>query len=413
MTGLFVKKWALLFVITAASFIIGIKTSIVFFHIFFWFLSCLIFVSISWLVIQYLGIKLDVARKIAGKIDEDDFLDIRVSIKNNGVLPVFNMVLEDNIPCAAPAERKKRFIIEHIGARSLSGIKYGCACPLRGKYNLGPFFAYIFDPFNLFFLKKAYYVYSELYVYPRIFNIRKFPTLVKGIMPWFGIDTTRVSGDEEEFFGTREYKAGDPIKRIHWISSARKNKLIVKEYQRQSFFRATILFNLEKAKNFGEGKERVAEYMIKIAASISKYLMERGVSLEIIAHAQEVAHIPFNKGPEHLEDIFKFLTVASAESAVTLEEVFEEFARYIPDDSNLIIISLDRDWKELSAILPLEKRNISLIPLFLVSSTFLYSVGDKKPELAKDIGIKLSERLNFNPIIISRGDNLEEVFLRH
>jgi len=413
MAKLLLKKWILFLIITVFSFIIGVNTSIVFFHLFFWFLLCFIAINLIWLTVEYFGIRLYLNRKIVNKIDEDGLLEIETLIENKGFLPAFNLVLEDNITCAGPQERKRLFLIEHIGMGSSLNIKYNCICPQRGKYSLGPFSIYIFDPFNLFFLKKTYYNYSELYVYPRTFNIKKFPNLVKGILPWFGIDTIRVSGDEDEFFGTREYKEGDPLRRIHWISTARKNRLIVKEYQRQSFFRATILFNLEKEKNFGKGKERVAEYIIKIAASIAKYLIERGVSLEIIAHAGELVHIPFNKGPEHLEDIFKFLTIAQAQSGVSIGEVFEELSRYLPGDSNLIVITLDRDWKDLLAMLPLEKRNIALIPLFLISSSFLYSIEKQKQEVIKDIEIKLSQKLNFSPIIVSWGDNLEEVFLKY
>jgi uncharacterized protein (DUF58 family) len=302
-------------------------------------------------------------------------------------------------------------LIEYVGARSFLNIKYSCPCPVRGKYRIGPFVVYFFDPFGLFFLKRTYYIFSEIYVYPWTFYIKTFPNLVRGILPWFGIETTRVSGDEDEFFGIREYKEGDPIKRIHWISTARKNILIVKQFQRQSFFSATILFNLERDKNFGQGKEKVAEYIIKIAASVSKYLLERGISLELLVHTGEIVHIPFNKGPEYLEDIFKFFAIAQAESRVSLGEIFEEFSRYIPNDSSLILIMLDIDQEYLQSMLLLEKRNISIIPLILVSSTFLYPFD--KQNILRETAARISPRSNLKPIYICRGDNLEEVFLKY
>jgi uncharacterized protein (DUF58 family) len=229
-------------------------------------------------------------------------------------------------------------------------------------------------------------------------------------LPWFGIETTHVSGDEDEFFGVREYKEGDPIKRIHWISTARKRRLIVKEFQRQSFQRATIIFNLEKDKNFGEGKECIAEYAVKIAASVARHLIRAGVSAEIIAHVGEIVHIPFNKGPEHLEDIMRFLAIAQAESMVSLAEIFEEFSRYISNDSSLIVIMTDDDWKYMPAILALENRNVSLIPLILIGSTFLYASDGHR--ITKETKMILHESFNFNPKFFSRGDNLEEVFAK-
>ena len=39
------------------------------------------------------------------------------------------------------------------------------------------------------------------------------------------------SGTGTELFGVREYRAGDPLRRIHWRSSARLGELVVREYE--------------------------------------------------------------------------------------------------------------------------------------------------------------------------------------
>lgn len=380
-----------------------------FFHFFFWFLVSVAAINLAWIGLEYFTIRLNLSRRFTGKVEEDDTLEIETLIKNNSFFPAFNLVLEDDLSCS-PGE-KELLLVDYLGAGSALELKYSCLCPLRGNYKIGPFTVYFFDPFGIFFLKKTYYIYTQLYVYPRTFEIKKFPVLTRGFLPWFGIQTTQVSGDEDEFFGIREYKEGDPIKKIHWISTARKRALIVKQFQRQSFFRATIIFNLEKEKNFGAGKERVAEYTIRIAASLAKYLIEKGISTEIIAHAGEIVYIPFNKGPEYLEDIFKFLATAQAESRVSLGEIFEEFSLYIPGDSNLIVIIPDTDWEYLSAMLSLKKRNINIMPMVLVTSTFLNPFDKEK--IKKDIRIKISPDANLNPIFFAQGDNLEEFFQKY
>ena len=353
---------------------------------------------------------LSLSRQANARVVEDDILEIETEIRNRWLLPVFNIVIEENLSCALPEERNKRFLIEYLGARSFLKVKYSCLCFQRARYKIGPLIIYFFDPCGIFFLKKISHLYSDLYVYPKTFNIQKFPPLAKWALPWFGIDTTRASGDEDEFFGIREYKDGDPIKKIHWISTARKNRLIVKEFQRQSFYRVTLIFNLEKEKNFGAGKNNVAEYIIKIAASTAKYLIERGISLEIIAHAGEIVHMTFNKGSEYLEDILRFLSIAQAESRVSLGEIFQEFSRYILNDSTLIVIMTDEDYRYIPAILSLEKRNISLLPLILVAPTFLYPFDAEK--IAEEVRLKFSKLFNFNPNFISCGDNLEKVFAK-
>lgn len=411
MLRLFLKRWIFLFVIIVFDLLIALRTSKEFFYFFFWFLISVITISISWITIEYFSIKLSLIRRAAAKIEEDDILEIETVVSNNGFLPVINLLLEDYLAFALSREREKRFLLEYLGPGATSNLKYRCQCPRRGRYEIGPFSIYLFDPWGIFFFKKTFFLYSELYVYPRTFRIPKFPALTKGAVPWFGIETSHVSGDEHEFYGIREYKPGDPIRKIHWLSTARKNKLIVKQFQHQVFYRASIIFNLDKDKNFGEGKESVAEYIIKIAASVAKHFVERDVSVEIIAHIGEIAHIPFNKGPEHLEDIFRALTVARPESRISMGELLQEFSDYIPNDSSLIVIMLDEDWEFLPAMLSLKARNISLIPLVLVASSFLHP--QEKQKAVEFPQVKLPEVFDFAPIFFSCGDNLEQDFLRY
>lgn len=406
----YLKKWIFLFIIILSNLLVGLKVSVGFVHFFFWFLLSVVVINLAWITIQYFAIRLHLVRVFINRVQEEGILEIETLIRNDSSLPAFNLVLEDYLSCAETGEKKKLFLIEYLEAGAFLKKRYSCLCPQRGKYKIGPIGVYFFDPLGLFFLKRTYQIYSELYIYPRTFSIKKFPNLIKGVPPWFGLETARVSADEDEFFGVREYKEGDPIKKIHWISTARKNQLIVKQFQRQTFFRATIVFNLEKDKDFGEGKERISEYIIRIAASVAKYLIERDISLEIIANTLETVHIPFNKGPKHLEDILKFLACAQAQSMVGLDEIFEGFSRAIPNDTTLIVIMQYGDWQYLPMMLPLEKRNVLLVPLVLISPTFLSK--SQKQEVLRYTKIKLSKALNLAPILFSQGDNLEEVFLK-
>ena len=404
----FLGKWILFLVLLGFSLFMSLKTPFVIFYFFFWTLLSILIVSNLWLVSMYFCKKLYLERKITLKIEEDDNLEVTLGIKNKSYLPVFDVVLEDYLSCAEEGERQKFIMLDLLMPNSADKLIYHCFCPQRGRYDIGPLVAYFFDPLGLFYFKQVYPVYSEVYVYPRTFNIRKFPALNKGTSPWLGVETSRVSGDDDEFYGVREYKRGDPLKKIHWMVSARKNQLIVKEFQRQSFFRATIMFNLEKDDNFGEGKESVAEYTIKIVASIAKYLINLGVSIEIISHAGEVVHIPFNKGADHLEEILKFLTVAQAESRITLLELFTTFQRNILEDSSLIVVMTDRNKAFLPAMLSLGVRNVSLVPVLLKSATFLKGYSGQKD--TKEYGLDISENISLNPIYIACKDNLEDKF---
>ena len=405
----FYLKWTLLVFFFLASLLIGLKTTREFFFFFAYFLLAASAVSFLWLALTFFTGHFRISRKMVSRVTEDDILEVETEINSASFLPIFNFTLQDNFAGVPEKEEKKRFFIGFLGPWSSCRIKYEYLCYKRGEYRAGPFTVYFFDPLNLFFFKRSYEVYSTVVVYPQTFRIQRFPALTRSVLPWFGIETARTSGDDDEFYGVREYKEGESVKRIHWVSSARKNKLIVKQYQLQSFFGTTIIFNLEKSKNIGEGREAVAEYIIKIAASVAKHLTEKGVSIELLAHVGEIVHLPFNKGEDHLENILKVLAVAQPESRISLREAFEEFARYLPNDSSLIAVMSDQDYKDLPRMVSLYSRGISLIPLIVVSDTFL-PLRDKK-KIMHQSKMKVTNLVNMQAKFFSQGDNLAEAFI--
>lgn len=402
------KKWLFLFTIIIFNLLIALRTSLGFFYFFFFLLVANLIVSFAWLAIEFFLSELHFIRHLPVQIEEDDYLEVEVRLKNKSFTPLFNFILTDELPCAEPFLKRRLILVSSLASRSSLNLNYQCLCPRRGKYRVGPFSLYLFDPWGIFFIKKTYHIYSELYVYPRIFNIKRFPPLTKGNVPWFGIDTSRVSGDEHDFFGVREYKPGDPIKRIHWLSTARKSSLIVKEFQQRAFFSASIIFGLEKDRNFGEGKQTVSEYTIKIAASIANYLSQSGTSLELIARAGEMIHLPSNKGPEHLDDIFRALATAQPAARAGLGAVLDQYADFIPANTTLISIMLDEDWRYIPRLLAMEKRDISLIPVVLIASSFFHhSAGER---VIKNAQFRFPRGSRFTPIFVSCGQDLQSAF---
>ncbi|HQJ15642.1 MAG TPA: DUF58 domain-containing protein [Candidatus Omnitrophota bacterium] len=404
-----IKRLALVGVVFIFNGVLVLRTPVVFFRFLFWFFMVSVLIDAVGLAVTRYGMRVTVKRRHPGRVDEGDRIEIEIEIENTGAAPVFNTVIEDCISCAPEAQRIQRAEVDYLPSGYPMVVRWRCACEARGRYALGPCRLYYSDFFGLFtFSKILPDTESQIYVYPRIFRINKFPPMMKGTAPWFGIGASRSSGGDDEFFGVRDYRSGDPVKSIHWISTARRNKLIVREFQQQNFFRATILFNMSGESNLGEGRESVAEYIARIAASVSKHLLDNDIAVEVIAHTQEIVHIPSNKGAEHLEEILKFLTVAQPESNVSLAEIFREFMRFIPDDSNLIVIMLDRDWDVFLTYATAGRRNVSLVPLILLSSSFV--TGYERKETLLRAKVKFAEHGDISPLVFSAGEDLERNF---
>ncbi|MFH1767588.1 MAG: DUF58 domain-containing protein [Candidatus Omnitrophota bacterium] len=403
-----------IFIVAEMSFfILRVKTSIeIFFFMFIMFAVFFIFNLFVLLLNLLLRGKLVISRDIQEKITQGQLLSVQLSVSNLSHVFFMNIAVSDFLGCDLK-EKDKKFFIDWLGRKSEFKLSYGCVCEKRGLYGVGPVKVSFLDFLGLFSLEEDYGLKTLLYVYPQTFDIRYMMPLVRGRLPWFGLETTAISGDDHDFFGVREYKRGDPIKRVHWLSTARKGVLIVREYQRISFYRVSLIFVLNQHENIGGGKESVAEYIIKISASLAKYFVQKNICVELLAHAGKIAYFPSNRGGAYLEELFKFFTVAEAKSKIKPGDFLQENYRIVSSDSTIFLLITENNMDSVYKILSLKEQNVSLVVLILVASTFAaqgvenQDVSSMKSRVAAELA-----HMNIKVLFFCKGDDLAAVFAR-
>jgi uncharacterized protein (DUF58 family) len=89
----------------------------------------------------------------------------------------------------------------------------------------------------------------------------------------------RHAGDAGEVLGTRGFREGDSLRRIHWPQSARHQRLIVCERQAPATCAVTLAVNLEPCAYVGcEGA--CLEQVIRVAASVCESLHRQHADVE-------------------------------------------------------------------------------------------------------------------------------------
>jgi uncharacterized protein (DUF58 family) len=93
-----------------------------------------------------------------------------------------------------------------------------------------------------------------------------------------GVTLASSVGESEEFMGLREYRAGDPLQRIHWRSFARAGEPIVKEYQDEFFERHALVLD-----TFTAGRDVTSfEEAVSVAASFACTVNTRECLLDLM-----------------------------------------------------------------------------------------------------------------------------------
>ena len=100
----------------------------------------------------------------------------------------------------------------------------------RGVYRLSEVELQSQFPFSFFLKIRRYSSDDVVRVYPRVFRISEdlLSRYVEGV-----IRESPYRGDSQQLLHLRDYTNSDSSKRIHWKASAKAEKLLVKEYQKE------------------------------------------------------------------------------------------------------------------------------------------------------------------------------------
>ncbi|MGH7143713.1 MAG: DUF58 domain-containing protein [Planctomycetota bacterium] len=103
----------------------------------------------------------------------------------------------------------------------------------RGVYSFGPVLAHSDYPLGLFRHFHRIDAPDQLLVYPALGVIHAWP-FAAGDRRWLGEWEKVFTRAPEDFRSLRDYHPGDPLRTIHWRTTARMETLMVKEYEHHS-----------------------------------------------------------------------------------------------------------------------------------------------------------------------------------
>jgi uncharacterized protein (DUF58 family) len=85
-------------------------------------------------------------------------------------------------------------------------------------------------------------------------------------------------GDSEEFMSLRDYRPGDPMRRVHWRSWAKTGRPVVKEFQEEYLVRHALVLDTFAA----PGQDAAFEDAVSIAASLITRMPRRDALLDMM-----------------------------------------------------------------------------------------------------------------------------------
>jgi len=183
----------------------------------------------------------------------DSVLSVRVSNKvqltvKNGTREILRGVIRDEIPTtfrlgdlyeSLTGSRKKGFLkrsTNEIPFAVESGRRweheYAVKPPERGDEQFPGTFLRLECPFGLVTKQVHLKTLQDVRVYPNVLALREFDLLNQaGRLKEVGIRQAKMRGIGTDFESLREYAEGDDFRKIDWKATARRSRLIVRQYE--------------------------------------------------------------------------------------------------------------------------------------------------------------------------------------
>lgn len=187
-------------------------------------------------------------------------------------------------------------------------LSYPLIATRRGRLELDGVRVVTSFPFGLF-VKKAYYpVEGTAVVCPEIKPLAD--GILQDLVATGHEHSVHRRGYGNDLYNLRLYHAGDDSRNIHWATTARTSKLIVRETEAEDQRRATIhLSTIAPASH-----DTLFEEAVAFTASLVQHLASRGYHLRLVAGS---SHSSFGQGETHLIALLRILALCERRSPDT------------------------------------------------------------------------------------------------
>jgi uncharacterized protein (DUF58 family) len=208
------------------------------------------------------------------RVQEGDRLDVEVALTAKRRVSTF--VLEEQVP--ERLGRPVRVPITSLSSGTTVSHFYSLRATRRGVYKVGPLVAVAGDPLGLTQRETLIAEPFELLVHPRVEMVSDRPLTRQFEDPPIRPPVSKPWPSGLEFYGMREYVAGDDLRRIVWRASARTGKIMVREAEQGITDQITIMIDTDRGSHSRDGEDlsESFEAAVRVAASLGVRHLREG-----------------------------------------------------------------------------------------------------------------------------------------
>jgi uncharacterized protein (DUF58 family) len=297
----------------------------------------------NWFALRTMLRRLQIRRQLPESVSAGDTatVELQATARHRGAA----LEIEDSFELAGstrPEDRGRGIAVVPQVARGKSArAEYQVRFGRRGRYEFGMVRATSRYPFGLVSRTISLRQPGQLIVLPRLGRLTgRWTDVRRGPEPGARRVLQRQGLTEGDFYGMRDWRAGDSRRWIHWRTSARRGSLMVRQFEQPRSEDLTLLVDLWLPATPTPRDEENVELAVSFAATIVADVCRRGgCQLSVVVTGQALTSLSGGASRALARDALLQLALAEAAADSPSNEMIERGLNGGPTAGRIVLIS--------------------------------------------------------------------------
>jgi uncharacterized protein (DUF58 family) len=274
----------------------------------------------------------------ARQINQDEIVRVALKISNQGPT-LETLLIEDTVPVGLQIVSGSPRAVTSLQSGETLQLSYVLKAP-RGAYHLPGLHALASDHLGLIQQTRELTLSARFLALPKVYKLPGVTVRPRRTRVYPGLAPARKGGPGVEFFGLREYQAGDPLRWINDRVSARHQQtLFVNEFEQERAVDIGLILDCRVETNlFGDSAE-LMEHSIKATATLVESFITAGNRVGLLIYGGTRNWVQPGYGKLQRERIFRVLAAVRLFQSYAAKELANLPTRLFTAGSQLVLIS--------------------------------------------------------------------------
>ncbi|MBP6731885.1 MAG: DUF58 domain-containing protein [Chitinophagales bacterium] len=220
------------------------------------------------------------------RLSNGDENELNIYIENNFSFGV-NLKVIDEIP--HQFQRRDLSFFTTLSPGTNKKISYSLKPVERGEYSFGGVNVFATSVIGLVSRRFIFSADKMVPVYPSFLQMRKYELLaISNRLSDYGLKKIRRIGHSMEFEKIREYVQGDDYRTVNWKATARKNQLMVNQFQDEKSQHVYSIIDKSRLMKMPFEGMTLLDYSINAALVISNIALKKGDKPGLISFSEKI-----------------------------------------------------------------------------------------------------------------------------